>query len=76
MGMYEYTIGKEVDLKAEQEKTLAAPQLPANFILKGMFVTMDILYGKARTLPKFMVLEILARYPYWAWRRLEVPFTI
>ena len=35
MGSYEYTIGKEVDLKAEQEKTLASSQLPANFILKG-----------------------------------------
>ena len=62
-----YTMGKDLDLKAEQEKTLAAPNLPANFILKTMFLTMDILYGKVCTLPKVVVLEILARYPYWAW---------
>jgi len=62
-----YTMGKELDLKAEQARTLAAPKLPANLALKGMFLTFDILYGKGRSLPKVMVLEILARYPYWAW---------
>ncbi len=67
MSKYEYTIGKELDLIAEQEKTLSTPCLPANFILKGMFLTFDIVYGPKRTLPKFMVLEMLARYPYWAW---------
>ena len=67
MGKYEHTIGKEVDLKAEQEKTLLTPRLGVNFILKGMIITMDLVYGRARTLPKFLVLEILARYPYWAW---------
>ena len=36
-------------------------------MLKIMFLTFDVLYGKARTLPKVLVLEILARYPYWAW---------
>ncbi len=67
MGSYEYTMGKTLDLKAEQEKTLATPKLPANLILKFMFWQFDVLYGKARSLPKVMVLEILARYPYWAW---------
>jgi len=62
-----YTIGKELDLKKEMAKTLETPRLPANLALKGMFLTFDILYGKARSLPKVMVLEILARYPYWAW---------
>ena len=65
--IYEYTMGKEVDLKQEQEKTLRTPRLESNLILKTMYVTFDIFYGKARTLPKFLVLEILARYPYWAW---------
>ncbi|MFA7255277.1 MAG: alternative oxidase [Candidatus Omnitrophota bacterium] len=67
MGSYEYTMGKTLDLKAEQEKTLATPKLPANLILKFMFWQFDVLYGKPRSLPKVMVLEILARYPYWAW---------
>lgn len=62
-----YTMGREVDLMAEQAATLATPKLRANFILKLMFAVMDILYGKQRNLPKVLVLEILARYPYWAW---------
>ena len=64
---YEYTMGKELELKQEQEKTLRAPRLESNLILKAMYLTFDLFYGKARTLPKFMVLEVLARYPYWAW---------
>jgi len=64
---YQFTRGRDVDLKEEQERTLSTPTLPANLILKGMFLTFDILYGRARTLPKVKVLEILARYPYWAW---------
>jgi hypothetical protein len=67
MGQFEYTMGKEADLKAEQARTLATPKLPANLILKFMFWQFDVLYGKARSLPKVLVLEILARYPYWAW---------
>ncbi len=67
VGHYEYTMGKDLDLKAEQERTLATPKLPANLILKFMFWQFDVLYGKPRSLPKVMVLEILARYPYWAW---------
>lgn len=56
-------------LKEEQEKTLQSPVLPANLILRFFIKTMDILYGKERTLLKFKVLEILARYPYMAWER-------
>jgi len=64
---YEYTMGKELDLKAEQEKTLQTPVMKANMLLKGMYLAMDLVYGGKRTLPKFKVIEILARYPYWAW---------
>jgi len=60
-------MGKELDLKAEQARTLATPKLPANLMLKFMFWQFDVLYGKPRSLPKVLVLEILARYPYWAW---------
>ncbi len=67
MAKYEYTIGQEMDLRKEQAKTLATPSLPANFILRMIFVVFDLVYGKERTLPKFIVLEMLARYPYWAW---------
>jgi len=62
-----FTMGKELDMKEEMKRTLATPKLPANVMLKIMFLTFDLLYGKARSLPKVLVLEILARYPYWAW---------
>ncbi|RMD77813.1 MAG: hypothetical protein D6820_11000 [Lentisphaerae bacterium] len=63
-----YTIGREdLDLKEEQKRTLETPHLKAPLILKLMFITFDLLYGKKCTLPKVKVLEILARYPYWAW---------
>lgn len=63
-----YTIGRDdLDLKAEQKKTMDTPRLHAPLILKLMFITFDLLYGKECTLPKVKVLEILARYPYWAW---------
>lgn len=67
MAGYEYTMGKDLDLKVEQEKTLQSPPLPYNFILKMMFWGFDVVYGAGRTLPKIKTLEILARYPYWAW---------
>lgn len=76
MSKYELTMGKELDLKAEQAKSLASPLLPANFILRMMVLAMDVIYGKGRTLPKFLVIEILARYPYWAWEnRAYIWFT-
>jgi hypothetical protein len=55
------------DLKSEQEKTLKTPLMEANLILKMLFLGMDLIYGSKRTLLKFRVIEILARYPYWAW---------
>jgi ubiquinol oxidase len=67
MNKYEYTIGKTVDMLKEQEKTLGTPPLHSNFVLKAMYLTFDILYGRELSLPKVKALEILARYPYWAW---------
>jgi ubiquinol oxidase len=67
MSLYTYTMGKNVDLKEQQEKTLSTPVMKPNLILKSMYLMMDILYGFKRTLPKFMIIEVLARYPYWAW---------
>jgi len=67
MAAHELTMGLELDLKAEQAKTLQTPVMQANVILRFMYVAMDVLYGTKRTLPKFKLIEILARYPYWAW---------
>ena len=67
MARHEHTMGKGLDLKAEQEKTLQTPVMKANVILGAMYLAMDLIYGAKRTLPKFKMIEILARYPYWAW---------
>lgn len=67
MATYERTMGLELDLKAEQDKTLQAPVMKANAILRFMYFAMDVVYGAKRTLPKFKMIEMLARYPYWAW---------
>ena len=56
-----------VDLKKEQEATLARPRMEACFVAKFLFWSMDLVYGKATTLPKVRLLEILARIPYQAW---------
>ncbi len=58
---------KDIDLKEEQERTLATPRLKSSIILWFLFFGFDLVYGWKRTLPKFKVLELLARYPYWAW---------
>ena len=64
---YEYTMCKEMDLKAEQDKTLQTPVMTANIVLRIMYLAMDLVYGSERSLPKFKVVASLARYPYWAW---------
>lgn len=57
-------------LRAEQEVTLATPRRRYSLSAKGLFATMDLLYGKPRTLPKFRVLELVARVPYQAWENV------
>jgi len=57
-------------LKAEQEKTLAAPRRSYGFLASLLFFTMDLFYGKRRTLSKFKVLEIIARVPYQSWEHV------
>jgi hypothetical protein len=60
---------QSVDLRIGQAETLNAPRrrysLPARFL----FLTMDLLYGRRRTLAKFRVLEVVARLPYQAWEQ-------
>jgi hypothetical protein len=49
-----------VDLLAEQQRTRATPSRRAGFLARSLFVTMDLLYGRRRTLEKFLVLELAA----------------
>ena len=57
-------------LLAEQEKTLTTPRLSYGILAKILFVTMDLFYGRKGTLPKFKVLEIIARMPYQSWENV------
>ncbi|MCI0409691.1 MAG: hypothetical protein L0191_14205 [Acidobacteria bacterium] len=57
-------------LKREQERTLSAPRLRYSLLARALFVGMDLLYGRRRTLSKFKVLELIARVPYQAWEQV------
>jgi len=57
-------------LKQEQQKTLAEARMRYGVLARLLFVTMDLLYGRKKTLPKFKVLEIIARVPYQAWENV------
>ena len=57
-------------LVAEQQASLVSPRRRGSLSARALFVTMDTLYGKARTLEKFRVLELVARVPYQAWENV------
>jgi ubiquinol oxidase len=59
-----------VRLREEQQATLASPRRRAGFGARALFIIMDLIYGKARTLEKFRVLELVARVPYQAWENV------
>ena len=58
------------ELRAAQAATLAAPRLRYSRLARLLFVGMDLLYGRRRTLSKFKVLELIARVPYQAWEQV------
>ena len=62
-------LGSE-ELKREQEKTLASPRMRYGFLARLLFVSMDLLYGRRKSLSKFKVLEVIARVPYQAWEHV------
>lgn len=57
-------------LKREQERTLAAPRMRYGLLARALFLGMDLVYGRRRTLSKFKVLELIARVPYQAWEQV------
>ena len=57
-------------LRDEQIVTLRSPRRTASFSARLLFLVMDVVYGKARTLEKFRVLELVARVPYQAWENV------
>jgi ubiquinol oxidase len=57
-------------LVREQEVTLASPRRRYSLSARALFGIMDLVYGRARTLEKFRVLELVARVPYQAWENV------
>jgi hypothetical protein len=58
-------------LRHEQQRTLAAEAGPRPArILRMMFGSIDLLYGRRPTIEKFLVLEHLAQVPYRSWERV------
>jgi ubiquinol oxidase len=57
-------------LRAEQQTSLASPRRHPSIGARGLFILMDVAYGKPRTLEKFRVLELVARVPYQAWENV------
>jgi hypothetical protein len=57
-------------LRVEQEVSLYTPRRRYSLSARALFAMMDLLYGKARTLEKFRVLELVARVPYQAWENV------
>lgn len=58
------------ELRLEHARTLASPRRRPSMAARALFVVMDALYGRARTLAKFRVLEVIARVPYQAWENV------
>lgn len=58
------------NLKGEQLKTLSSPRRHYGVLAKALFVGMDLVYRKKRTLSKFKVLEVIARVPYQSWEHV------
>ena len=57
-------------LREIQARTLERPRRKYSLAARGLFVSMDAIYGRAASLPKYRVLEIVARVPYQAWENV------
>ncbi|MDE2141863.1 MAG: hypothetical protein KGJ84_05570 [Elusimicrobia bacterium] len=58
------------ELKYAQDETLRSPRRRYGFLARLLFLGMDLVYGKKRSLAKFTVLEVIARVPYQAWEHV------
>jgi len=58
------------ELLAAQQETLATPRRRYGIPARLLFMTMDLLYGRRRTLSKFKMLELIARVPYQSWEQV------
>ena len=59
------------ELGRAQAQTLRTPRRRYGIASRVLFGLLDVLYGKARTLSKFKVLELVARVPYQSWEQVS-----
>jgi ubiquinol oxidase len=57
------------DLVAAQRTSLTDPRRKYGLAARLLFVALDSVYGKKRTLSKFKVLDLVARVPYQSWEQ-------
>ncbi|MFV2040178.1 MAG: hypothetical protein ACC660_08035, partial [Acidimicrobiales bacterium] len=57
-------------LRAEQALTLATPRRRYGLAASALFATMNVVYGRRDTIPKFRALEVVARVPYQSWEHV------
>src|ERR1700755_1905176 len=67
--------GRPPHLEREQLLQAQAGPLPAarrryGVLARILFMTLDALYGRQRTISKFKVLELVARVPYQSWEQI------
>ena len=58
------------ELTRAQRDTLASPRIRYPLSARLLFLMMDVVYGRTRTVPKFRILELIARVPYQAWEQV------
>ncbi|MEW6153867.1 MAG: alternative oxidase [Actinomycetota bacterium] len=70
MALTAYNDDPAAVLRLAQEETLTSPRLHYSLLSRALFASLDLFYGRRRSLSKFRVLEVVARVPYQAWERV------
>jgi hypothetical protein len=58
------------ELLASHQQTLNTSRRRYSLSARALFFALRVVYGRARTLSKFKVLELVARVPYQAWEQV------
>ncbi len=58
------------ELRKEEDATLASRRRRYGILARFLFLFMDVVYGRRKTLSKFKVLEVIARVPYQSWEHV------
>ncbi|AKF11061.1 alternative oxidase [Sandaracinus amylolyticus] len=65
------TLERRAEARRDEEaRTLRAPRIRHGIAARALFAVMDLVYGRAASLVKFRVLEVIARVPYQAWENV------